>query len=172
MNARGWASLAVAGLLVAGLVVEVAALVVVGNLIGLPAAIGLLALASLLGMVLLRREGVRAWRGFREAAAAGGAPPGARVTDGVVGLVGAVLLTVPGLVSAAIGGLLLLPPVRALARGRLRRYAERRLSSAEAGALFGPRRVRVRRSAHPDPTTDVVEGEVVDGPVRPGRDAP
>ena len=171
MTARGWASLAGAGLLVVGLAVEVAALVVVADLIGLPAALLLLAAASLLGMVLLRREGARAWRGFREAAAAGG-PPGSRVTDGVVGLVGALLLAVPGLVSAVLGGLLLIPPVRALARGRLRAYAERRLSSAEAGALFGPRQVRVRRVAGPEPTTDVVEGEVVDGPVRPGRDAP
>jgi UPF0716 protein FxsA len=171
MTTRGWAALAVAGLLVAGLVVEVAVLVVVGNLIGLPATLGLLVLASLLGMVLLRREGLRAWRGFRQAAADGG-PPGQRVTDGVVGLAGAFLLAVPGLLSAVVGGLLLIPPVRALARGRLRRYAERRLSSAEAGALFGPRRVRVRRAAEPDPTTDVVEGEIVDGPVRPGRDAP
>ncbi|PZF84516.1 FxsA family protein, partial [Micromonospora deserti] len=116
-----------------------------------------------------------AWRGFRAAAEAG-QPPGRQVTDGLVGLVGALLLAIPGLVSGVAGLVLLVPPVRRLARGGMQRAAERRVSSMVAGDLFGPRRVRVRPgeprpsprpSAGPPPVDGggAIEGEIVE----PGR---
>lgn len=157
-------------------VVEIAVFVLVGHRIGFGAALLLVFATSLLGAVLLRREGVRAWRGFRDAAQAG-LPPGAQVTDGLVGLVAGLLLAVPGLITAAVGALLILPPVRRLARHRVQRAAERRISSAVAGDLFGPRRVRVRRGAprssdEPPVSTPAqggaasggraIEGEIVD----------
>ncbi|TDC65831.1 FxsA family protein, partial [Micromonospora sp. KC207] len=113
--------------------------------------------------VLLRREGMRAWRGFRAAAQAG-APPGEQVTDGLVGLVGALLLAAPGLVSGLVGVLLLVPPVRRLARAGVRRATERRVSSMVAGDLFGPRRVRVRRGdAQSGPAPEPAAPTVLDG---------
>ncbi len=75
--------------------VEIAVFVVVGRALGFGAATLLVFAASLLGLVLLRREGVRAWRGFREAAQSG-RPPGRQVTDGLVGLLGALLPGDPG----------------------------------------------------------------------------
>jgi UPF0716 protein FxsA len=144
-------------------VAEVAAFIGVGQLIGFPLTVLLVAAVSLLGLVLLRREGLRAWRGFRQAATAG-APPGRQVTDGVVGLGGAMLLAAPGLLTGVAGVTLLIPPVRRLARSGVQARAERGMSSAEAGAVFGPRRVRVQRDS-PEPGNldpDVVEGEVVD----------
>ena len=100
-------------------------------------------------------------------------PPGQRVSDGLVGLAGALLLAAPGLVTGAAGALLLAPPVRGLARARVQARAERRMSPAAANDVFGPRRVRIRpdRSARPEaerPEADVVEGEVLD-PARPPR---
>lgn len=155
-------------------VVEIAVFVLVGHSVGFGTAILLVAATSLLGVVFLRREGVRAWRGFRAAADAG-RPPGERVTDGLVGLGAALLLAVPGFVTATAGLLLMLPPVRRLARHRVQRAAERRVSAALAGDLFGPRRVRVRRgdSQRPDSTAPLapgdagppIEGEIVE----PGR---
>ncbi|WBB50718.1 FxsA family protein [Verrucosispora sp. WMMA2044] len=158
--------------------VEIAVFVVVGRALGFGAATLLVFAASLLGLVLLRREGVRAWRGFREAAQSG-RPPGRQVTDGLVGLLGALLLATPGLVSGLVGVLLLVPPVRRLARGGVQRVAERRVSSMTAGDLFGPRRVRVYRggpqpgSTPPGPTPQtptsparpVVEGEAIEGEI-------
>ncbi|MGY0007153.1 FxsA family protein [Micromonospora sp. I033] len=153
---------------------ELTVFVLVGRAVGFGFAVLLVFAASLLGLVLLRREGMRAWRGFR-AAAESGQPPGQQVTDGLVGLLGALLLALPGLVSGAVGLLLLVPPVRRLARGGVRRAAERRVSSMVAGDLFGPRRVRVRRGApqptpapQPQPVTEpgrAIEGEIVE----PGR---
>ncbi|MGC5051662.1 FxsA family protein [Micromonospora sp. DT48] len=154
--------------------VEIAVFVAVGRAFGFGTAMLLVFAASLLGLVLLRREGVRAWRGFQQAAQAG-RPPGRQVTDGLVGLLGALLLATPGLVSSVVGLLLLVPPVRGLIRGGVQRAAERRVSSMTAGDLFGPRRVRVYRggpqqpppsqpTTSPTPGT-AVEGEAIEGEI-------
>jgi len=179
---RGWALVPV-GLAVAA-IVEIVVFVLVVRWLGLPAAVLLFLATSALGVLLLRREGIRAWRRFRAAAEAG-RPPGAQVTDGLVGLVGALLLTLPGFVGDVVGLVLLLPPVRVLVRGRVQRAAERRMPSMVAGDVFGPRRVRVRPGrprpstspptagpstagsppaapAEPDPPSPAIEGEIVD----------
>lgn len=158
MNRARWIPLALLGLTLA----EIGVFIGLASLIGYGWTLLAVALMSLLGLVLLRREGLRAWRGFREAAAAGG-PPGPRVTDGLVGLAGALLLASPGLVSGVIGAALLTPPVRGLARRQVQRRAERLMSSAEAGQVFGPRRVWAQRDeSRPAAPSDVVEGEIVD----------
>jgi UPF0716 protein FxsA len=163
-----WLPLAALALFLTEAVVFTAA----GEAIGFGWAVLVVALASLLGLVLVRREGMRAWHGFQRAVAAG-QPPGPRVSDGLVGLAGALLLAIPGLVTGAAGALLLAPPVRGLASARVRARAERRMSPAAANDVFGPRWVRVRpdRSAWPEaerPGADVVEGEVLD-PARQPR---
>jgi UPF0716 protein FxsA len=138
----------VGALLVATLVVEVVVFVLVAQWIGLAWALGIALATTLLGGWLLRREGVRAWRRFRDAVQAE-RPPGRPATDGVVGLAGALMLTAPGFVSDLVGLVLLLPPSRRLAGGAVQRVVERRMSPALAGDIFGPRRVRARRG----PTT-------------------
>ncbi|MGC5020204.1 FxsA family protein [Micromonospora sp. DT47] len=151
--------------LLLAVLLELAVFVGVGRMIGYGSAVLLVFAASLLGLVLLRREGMRAWRGFR-ASVESRQPPGRQVTDGLVGLLGALLLAMPGLVSGVVGLLLLVPPVRRLARAGVQRAAERRVSSMAAADLFGPRRVRVRRGAPTaEPTVDpeVVPPTVVDG---------
>jgi UPF0716 protein FxsA len=153
-------------------VAEIAVFLAVAQAIGAGWALLLLAGTSLLGMALLRREGIRGWRAFRAAAEAG-RPPGEHVSNSLVGLLGALLLAVPGLISAVVGLLLVVPPFRTLARRGVRRATERQVSSAVAGDLFGPRRVRVRRG---DPVRDeppapspapaqIVDGEVVEGEI-------
>ncbi|SCL31488.1 UPF0716 protein FxsA [Micromonospora rhizosphaerae] len=150
-------------------VLELAVFVLVGRGIGFGSAMLLVFAASLLGLVLLRREGMRAWRGFRASVNAG-QPPGGQVTDGLVGLAGALLLAIPGLVSGLLGLLLLVPPVRRLARSGVRRAAERRVSSRVAGDLFGPRRVRVRRGApQPTPTQTAQPAQTAQPGTDPGR---
>jgi UPF0716 protein FxsA len=157
---------------------EIAVFVAAVRLVGIAWALGAVLALSVLGGWLVPRQGVRAWRRFR-AAAAEGRPPGRQVTDGLVGLIGALLLAAPGFLTGAAGALLFVPPVRWAARGQLERAVERRTSAAVAGDLFGPRRVRVRRTppgTEPEPTTaepapppasgppPVIEGEIVDGP--------
>ncbi|GAA4255495.1 FxsA family protein [Dactylosporangium darangshiense] len=162
MRGLGWTT-AGAFLLV---IAEITVFVLVARWIGWGWAI-LLGLATMaLGGMLIKREGVRAWRRFRTAVNEG-RPAGGEVSDGLTGLLGALLLIVPGFITDAAGLLLLVPPVRAFTGRQVRRVAERRISPAAAGDLFGPRVVRAER--HDTPTTsgetpagDVVEGEIVD----------
>jgi UPF0716 protein FxsA len=172
MMRRGLALLPVGLLLLA--IAEIALFVAVVHAVGGAWAILILIAASLAGLALLRREGIRGWRAFR-AAADEGRPPGAQVSNSLVGLLGALLLAVPGFISAVAGLLLLVPPGRTLARRGIERFTERRVPAAVAGDLFGPRRVKVRRG---DPVVVVeesdtavrtpaaaIEGEVVEGEV-------
>ena len=132
-------------------------------------ALALLAASSVAGIALLRREGIRGWRAFQESARAG-RPPGAEVTGSLIGLVGALLLAVPGFITGVAGLLLLLPPGRALARRGVERFAGRRLGGAVTSDLFGPRKVRVHQSdpvtvvvddRSPRPPAGAIEGEIV-----------
>lgn len=162
---RGLAFAAVGAFLL--VIAEIVVFVLVAQAIGWAWAIILGLATMLVGAALVKREGVRAWRRFRGALGEG-RPAGGEVSDGLTGLLGALLLIVPGFITDAVGLLLLAPPVRAFAGRQVRRVAERRISPAAAGDLFGPRVVRAERSPQPgsprspaDPG-EVVEGEVID----------
>ena len=104
--------------------VEIAVLIQVGSWIGVLETIGLLILVSLLGAWLVKREGIGLIRRVQSELQAGRMPAGA-VIDGFLILIAGCLLVVPGFVTDAVGLVLLLPPVRALVRGTLRRRWER-----------------------------------------------
>jgi UPF0716 protein FxsA len=146
--------------LLAATIAEIVVFILVVKLIGLPWALAVVLATSILGGWLLRREGTRAWRRFR-AALAERRPPGREASDGLLGLLAALLLLLPGFLTDLAGAVLLAPPVRRYAGAALQRVAERRISPAAAGDLFGPRQVRVRprRDAGDEP---VIEGEILD----------
>lgn len=154
-------------------VIEIVVFLSVAHALGAGWALLLLAVCSVAGIALLRREGIRGWRAFRAAAEAG-RPPGDQVINSLVGLGGALLLTVPGFLSSVAGLFLLVPPGRRLACRQLERYTERQVGAAVAGDLFGPRHVKVRRGEpvvvveQPSPVRTpggAIEGEVVEGDV-------
>jgi len=146
--------------------VEFLVLVGVANLIGTPAAVLILVGLSVLGGALVRNIGLRGWRRLRAASRAG-LPPGEEALYSVAGLLAALLLLIPGYLSACAGLIMLLPPVRGFVGTKLRKATERRVPSHVAGDLFGPRRVRVQ-NVHkktppgPDGSDEVIEGEIVD----------
>jgi UPF0716 protein FxsA len=157
-------------------VVEVLVFVLVGRLIGVPWTIALILATSLLGAIVLRREGARSWRAFRDDLRSG-RPPGPSATEGLAGLVGGLLLVLPGFVTDVLGILFVLPPTRHLAGRVAQSVLTRRLSPSAATSLFGPRTVRARTgppsSQQPPPppssgsapsagTGEVVEGEIID----------
>ncbi len=150
-------------------VAEIVVFVLVAHAIGWWWAILAGIATTVLGAVLLKREGVRAWRRLRSAVNEG-RPPGGDAGTGVAGLAGALLLLGPGFITDTVGLLLLVPPVRAFTGRRIRRATEARISAAAAGDLFGPRVVKATR-AEPGPVPvqpgagDVVEGEVLEGDV-------
>jgi UPF0716 protein FxsA len=146
------------------LVVEIAAIVLVGRQIGALWTVLLLIAGSAIGGLVLRREGVRAWRAF-VGAIGEGRPPHRETLDGILILLGGLLIVFPGFVSDLLGLLVLLPPTRAVVRRAGARYLDRR-----TGVL----RVRARRTApparspgdHPGnlPGDQVVEGEIAGPP--------
>jgi UPF0716 protein FxsA len=95
------------------LAVEVAVVAVVSAWIGFGWTLLLLLATTLLGGWLVRREGARAWRSF-SAAVAEGRPPGQAALDGMLILIGGLLVLLPGFVSDVLGLLCLLPPTRRL----------------------------------------------------------
>jgi UPF0716 protein FxsA len=160
-------------------IAEIAVFAMTVKLIGLAWALLLVIATSVAGGWLLGREGGRGWRRFR-AALVEGRPPGNAATDGLLGLVGALLLVLPGFLTDIVGLLLIAPPTRRFARAGAQRAAERRIPPALAGDFFGPRRVRVRRGAPTQPSapqpapgppgtpgaTTAIEGEII----APGED--
>ncbi|WP_039798340.1 FxsA family protein [Nocardia araoensis] len=116
-------------------VVEVAALVAVGQLIGALPTILLLIAGSGAGMLLVGSQGRRVFEQFRRAAR-GEVAPGTAVADGALVAAGGVLMFVPGLVTSLFGLLLLLPPTRFLARPVLAAVAARRFRRLVATAPY------------------------------------
>jgi UPF0716 protein FxsA len=96
-------------------IVEIYLFIQVSNAIGFWNALGILILVSLIGVWVVKRQGARVWARFNEQVAAGKTIT-REVADGVCLLLAGALLIIPGFVTDAVGLLLLLPPVRALAR--------------------------------------------------------
>jgi UPF0716 protein FxsA len=152
-------------------VVEIAAVVAVASWIGIGWTLLLLLGLSLLGVLLLRREGTRAWRSF-SAAVAEGRPPGREALDGMLVLAGAVLIVLPGFVTDVLALLCLLPFSRrllgrvlvswALTRGRTTVLRVR--SSRGPGGTVPP-------AEGPGGTVPPGAGRVIEGEIEPPRDA-
>jgi UPF0716 protein FxsA len=96
--------------------VEIYLAIQVAHQIGGLYTIALLVALSLSGPWLVKRQGLGLWR-RAQARAAAGEVPGREASDGFFLVMAGVLLTIPGFLTAALGILLLLPPVRALLRG-------------------------------------------------------
>ncbi len=116
-------------------VVELWVMIQVGGLVGAFPTVALLVAVSLFGVWLVKHEGLGVWRRLNAELQRGEVPTDS-VVDGVLLLVAGVLMVVPGFVTAAVGLLLLLPPVRAVARHALVRRARHRITVSVGG--FGP----------------------------------
>jgi UPF0716 protein FxsA len=150
--------------------IEITIFIAIGKAIGLGWTVLLVLGTSVLGALALRRIGPRSWRTFRDDVQEG-RPPGNAVTEGVLALLGGVMLLFPGFLTDVIGALLLIPLVRRLVRSGVSRRVTGRLRPDVANSLFGPRRVRARAGANPTsepppPAGSVdsmpIEGEIID----------
>ncbi len=143
-------------------VVEVLAFIEVGHAVGWLLAVVLLLGTSVLGVWLLRIQGRAAIRRVSLAVTEHRAP-GSAAIDGALGSFGALLLVLPGFVTDVLGGLLLFPPTKALARRWLsRHYAGRLVSFLATTGRFAPDR-RGRRPS------DVESTAIDDDPQQLGR---
>ena len=100
--------------------VELAVFVQVAQWIGVLDALGLLILVSIVGVFIVRHQGLGVYRRVREQLRAGTVPT-VQLVDGLLILIAGVLLILPGFVTSVVGLLLLLPPVRNIGHRILRR---------------------------------------------------
>lgn len=114
-------------------IIEIAGFVIVGEEIGVLATLGLVITAAILGAVLLRIQGFGVMTRIRAEVDAGRDPSG-EVIKGVMVLVAAILLLIPGFFTDIVGLLLFLPPVREFAWRALKRRVI--ISSARFGGGF------------------------------------
>jgi UPF0716 protein FxsA len=163
----------IVGLLVVVPLVEIYVLIQVGQLLGAVPTLLLLVAMSVLGGVLLRREGARTWRALQDALRAHRVPAN-EVADGALVIMGGSLLLTPGFVSDAVGLLCVLPGSRALVRRAVLALVLRRFGAASVAGAFAADRAARRPRGHDETPAggasgegsvrgEVVEGEVVDG---------
>jgi len=156
--------------LVAVPLVELAVLIQVGQWLGAGWAILLVVATGVIGGVLLRHEGRRAWMRFQRALAEG-RWPGDEVAQGALIILGGALLLTPGFITDVVGFLLLAPPSRAVVaavlRSRLvvggrrdRGRADAARPSARGGSELDIEVVEIRRDEPPH------EGPSEQGPPR------
>jgi len=112
-------------------VLELWLLLRIGAWLGAGAAVALVILTGIAGATLARREGLYAWSTV-QAELTAGRIPGRKLLEALLVLLAGILLVTPGVLTDAVGLLLLVRPVRArLARRLEERY--RRTLEASTG---------------------------------------
>lgn len=146
-------------------VIEITLIVQLGQVIGPWWTVLALVASGILGAVLVRREGSRAWGALVEALRAGKVPS-RELADGALILVGGALLLTPGFLTDIVGLICVLPVTRAFPRVMLRQVIARRLVIATTGGPPGPSGSprSGRDDAPPDP--GVVRGDVIEDRLR------
>jgi UPF0716 protein FxsA len=99
--------------------VEIALFIQIGGWIGLWPTLAAVVATAIVGSAVIRHQGFGVAQRARERLATGGVP----VREGFDGLclvIAGLLMITPGFFTDAVGGALLLPPVRALVYGRVR----------------------------------------------------
>lgn len=125
----------------------------------------LLLAGFVLGGAVIKKAGRRAFQNLNEALQRGGTPQ--RGGGNGLMMLGGLLLMIPGLISDAVGLLLLVPPVQKVLGRYTERTVDRKLREAAEGSFGGAfQQARIHR-----PDGKVVQGEVVRHD-EPGGDAP
>jgi UPF0716 protein FxsA len=113
---------------------DVLVLVLVAGWIGTVPTVALVVLTALIGMLLVRAEGRHTLRRIQEKVAKGQPPTDELLDGGLLIAAGAFLLT-PGLVTDAVGFLLVVPPTRYLIREATKRWVLVPIADAKSGGF-------------------------------------
>lgn len=111
--------------------VELAVLIQVGRVIGLLGTLALVIATGFLGAILARRQGLRAWLALR-AELQNGRMPGGALVDGLLILIGGIVLLTPGILTDLAGFALLVPATRNALKRRLQHRFERAIQRGDA----------------------------------------
>lgn len=154
---HGWPLFLLIVLLVAVPIFEVWLLIKVGQQLGLLPTILILIAEAIIGALLMRHEGSRAWKALNDAFSNGKVPTG-ELADAALILVGGVLLMLPGFLTDVIGFLFLLRWTRPIARKIIAFFVARRINRLGIPVM----------QARLD-TDNLIEGESVEQPPANGR---
>jgi len=110
--------------------------------------IALVLSTGIIGMSLVRWQGMKAWRQIQQQLSSGQSPSQA-IVSGVLILVAGALLLTPGMLTDTAGFLLLIPPVRTA----FSRYIGKRLASRAVRSVQGSVWVGTFSSSCPGPST-------------------
>jgi UPF0716 protein FxsA len=154
---HGWPLALLAVLLVAIPILEVWLLVQVGQSLGLIPTVLILLVEAIVGLLLMRHEGSRAWKALNDAFTKGKVPTG-ELADAALILVGGVLLLLPGFLTDVIGFLFLLRWTRPIARKLIAFFVARRINRLGIPVM----RARLDRE-------NLIEGETAQSPPANGR---
>jgi UPF0716 protein FxsA len=116
-------------------IVEIALLIAFGRQFGVAATVILVVGTGIVGVGVVRAQGIRTLQRVIQAARAGSFP-GEELLEGAVTLAGGLLLVAPGLLSDLLGLAALLPGTRHLIKAWLRRTLRRRLRPGAVEARF------------------------------------
>lgn len=158
-------------------IIEIAAIIAVGRVIGGWQTLVLLLVESALGAWIVKREGARTWNALQEALRTG-RMPSRQLADAALVLIGGTLLLTPGFVTDIVGFFFILPLTRPITRAWLEAAVARRLLGPmgewPAPAGSPPRPGAGPASGGPGPSAasgggrpEVIQGEVVDPDPRP-----
>ncbi len=147
--------------------VEIGLLIEIGGWLGVGPTLVLIVLTAMIGTWTLRRQGFMVLRRAQEQLERGTVPV-AEVFEGFCLVIAGALLLTPGFVTDAIGGLLLLPPLRTTLYRQLGRYFEGRVGRTGRGWPEGSPGGSPDRSDGEPPTYDA-EFEEIDRDDPPGR---
>lgn len=121
---------------------ELYLIIQIGKVIGSWETVGMLLLSGTLGAWLAKREGFGILRQL-QAEASQGIPPGDRLVEGLLILVGSALLVTPGVLTDVVGLLLIVPPVRRFLAPRVKTWAlQKLLKEADLKVRAGTARPR------------------------------
>jgi UPF0716 protein FxsA len=115
--------------------VELALLIQLGRWIGLLWTLALVVVTGLLGATLARRHGLHAWIAIQDELRAGRVPASA-LADGLLILIGGLVLLTPGLLTDLFGFAMLLPVTRNAFKRRLRRRFEDAVRRGDASVTL------------------------------------
>ena len=134
---------------------EIALFVTLGGAIGLWPTLAIVVGTGLLGISILRGRGMRTFGQLRQTVTM---QPRQPLGEGLVTMVAAILLVLPGFLTDALGLVLLIPPVQ---RFVLRRIGvELRAASVNWAASFPTNRMGRPHPSAAEPDDQVIEGEI------------
>ena len=110
--------------------VELYILIELGNRIGALPTLGIVVITGIAGAALAKHQGLGVWHRIRTELSYGHMP-GEVLFDGVLVLIGSVLLLTPGILTDITGFILLIPPGRYIVKKYVKVWIDKKLKSGQ-----------------------------------------